>query len=268
MTQVRLVEIKAADGATLRGTLYESAEDRAIVLGPAMGVPRRYYDAFGQYAASRGFTTLLFDYRGMGESRRSEARLEEWGRLDIAAAIDFVRALGARKLFFIGQSVGGQVAKLAPNIGTVDKIVLIAAQSGYWRHWSGVRRYGIRFMWLVMPRISRILGYFPSRAFGLGPEDLPPGVASQWAEWGMNPRYVFGSGLPMHEYAGPVLALSFAGDNYAPPRAVEALLREYAPARVEHRYIEDPRIGHFGFFRKGLGDSLWDHVLGWLVLSP
>ena len=67
------MEIKAADGATLRGTLYDSSGDDAIVVAAAMGVPRRYYDAFAQHAASRGFTTLLFDYRGMGESRRSAA---------------------------------------------------------------------------------------------------------------------------------------------------------------------------------------------------
>ena len=266
MTQVRLVEIKAADGTTLRGTLYESDGDDAIVVGAAMGVPRRYYDAFAQHAASRGFTTLLFDYRGMGESRNSRARLEEWGSLDIAAAIEFVRSsIKPRTLNFIGQSVGGQVAKLAPNIGSVDKIVLIAAQSGYWKMWSGIRRYGIRFLWLIMPPVSRIVGYFPARIAGLGSEDLPPGVASQWATWGKNPRYVFGSGLPMYDYAGPLLALSFEGDNYAPPRAVEALLREYAPARIERRHIEDRSIGHFGFFRRGLGEPLWDGVLDWIA---
>jgi predicted alpha/beta hydrolase len=265
MTQVRLVEIKAADGASLRGTLYESRGPDAIVVGAAMGVPRRYYDAFAQYAASRGFTTLLFDYRGMGESRNSRARLEEWGSLDIAAAIDFVRStIKPRTLNFIGQSVGGQVAKLAPNIGSVDRIVLIAAQSGYWKHWSGIRRYEIRFLWMIMPRVSRIFGYFPARMFGLGSENLPPGVASQWATWGINPRYVFGSGLPMHDFAGPLLALSFEGDNFAPPRAVEALLGEFAPAKIERRHIEDRSIGHFGFFRRGVGEKLWSEVLDWI----
>jgi len=266
---VRLVEIKAADGAALRGTLYESDGRDAIVVGSAMGVPRRYYDAFAQHAASRGFTTLLFDYRGMGESRNSRARLEEWGSLDIAAAIDFARTtIQPRTLTFLGQSVGGQVAKLAPNIGSVDRVVLLAAQSGYWKHWSGIRRYGIRFLWLIMPPVSRMFGYFPARMAGLGPEDLPPGVASQWAMWGVNPRYVFGAGLPMYEYAGPLLAVSFEGDHFAPPRAVEALLSEYGPAKIERRHVEDRRVGHFGFFRRGVGEKLWDEVLDWISAAP
>lgn len=259
------MEIIAADGMKLRGSLYESDGDDAIVVASAMGVPRRYYDGFAQYAAARGFSTLLFDYRGMGESRNSRARLEEWGRLDISAAIDFARReIKPRTLNYVGQSVGGQVARLAPNIGSVDKMVLVAAQSGYWKMWNGLGRLRVGLLWLIMPRLSKMLGYFPARAAGLGREDLPRDVAVQWATWGRKPRYVWGSGLPLHEYRGPLLAWSFEGDGYAPRRAVEALLSEFAPARIEHRRVEDRRVGHFGFFRKELGEALWKETLDWM----
>ena len=258
---MRLVEIKAADGATLRGTLYDSSGDDAIVVAAAMGVPRRYYDAFAQHAASRGFTTLLFDYRGMGESRRSGARLEEWGRLDIAAAIDFMKP---KRVNFVGHSVGGQVTRLAPNVASVRSMVFIAAQSGYWKHWSGYGRLRVQLLWAIMPPVSRMLGYFPMKIAGLGSEDLPGGVAREWATWGRLPRYVWGAGLPMHEYNGPLLAWSFEGDDIAPLAAVKAMISEHGAAQIEHRHVDDRRIGHFGFFRKELGQPLWDEVLEWL----
>ena len=264
MTQVRLVEIKAADGVMLRGTLHEAAGDDALVVAPAMGVPRRYYDAFAQHAVSRGFTTLLFDYRGMGESKTSDARLEQWGSLDIAAAIDFVKP---RRVHLLGHSVGGQVTRLAPNVGDVRKMVFIASQSGHWRHWTGYGRMRVLILWSIMGPVARMVGYFPMKAAGLGAEDLPKGVAQQWAEWGWNPRYVWGAGLKLHDYAGPLYAWSFAGDDLAPVRAVQAMMSEHSTARVEHRHVEDRRIGHFGFFKKELGASLWDEVLDW-IRSP
>jgi predicted alpha/beta hydrolase len=260
MTQLDLV---ARDGVVLRGTLYGEGNEHALVIAGAMGVPRRYYDAFAQHAAARRFAVLTFDYRGMGESSANDPRLQEWGTHDIAAAIEF---FGSRRVTLVAHSVGGQVAGLAHNLGRAESLVFVASQSGWWRHWDGVRRLGVGFLWLTMPTLSRILGYFPTRLFLLGPQNLPRGVALQWAEWGRNPRYVWGSGLDLSGYAayrGPVLAWSFADDGIAPPRAVDAQLREYPNARIDHRR-PGRGFGHFGFFRRGVGERLWDETLEWV----
>ena len=261
------MKFDASDGVTLNGTLYEAEGDEAIVVAGAMAAPRRYYERFAEYASARGFTTLLFDYRGMeGQPRHSRARLQEWGQLDIAAAIGF---MSSKRISLVCHSVGGQVAGLANNLGTARKAVFVASQSGYWRHWSGPRRHGLHLLWLVMPAISQALGYFPARVFGLGPLDLPRGVASQWARWGRNRRYVlgFGSELDLSGYSayrGPLLAISLEGDNYAPRAAVDALAREYSNAQVERRHIADASISHFGAFRRGVGEKLWDEIVSWL----
>jgi predicted alpha/beta hydrolase len=237
-----------------------------------MGVRRRYYEAFAQHLAGRGLSVLTFDYRGMGESRLGSAkddpaRMDEWG-LDIAAAIDFVGAQAARSITIVGHSAGGQVAGLAPNLPRADRLVFVASQSGYWRHWPGIRAWGLLALWMVMPVVARARGSFPSRLARLGSEDLPRGVAEQWAGWGRHPRYLFGSeDLDLSRYRqfqGPLLAYSLEGDHYAPRRAVEALLREYPAAKVEHRHLIDPTIGHFGFFRRSLGEAQWDDVAAWI----
>ena len=273
-SSMRYVEFTAADGHVLHGSLYGEAAEHAIVLAPAMSVPRRYYDGFAQFAAGAGFAVLVFDYRGFGASRpesvrRSPARMSEWGRFDIPAAIDFMAARSPKSLSLVGQSVAGQVAGLAPNLTRLDRIVFIASQSGYWRHWPGLRSYGLLLLWLLMPLCARLLGFYPARLTRLGSEDLPRNVAIEWARFGRNPRYIWGV-LPMPhaaEYTGPLLAWSFEGDHYAPPRGVEAMLREYPNANSSRRHVEDRRVGHFGFFRRG-NEALWRETIEWLESEP
>ena len=266
---MRAVQFTAADGFILHGSLYGAEHKHAIVLAPAMSVPRRYYDGFAQFAASEGFCVLVFDYRGFGESRKRDARMSDWGVLDLPAAIEFVRLLGAQPVALVAQSVGGQVAGLAHNLTSLDKIVFLASQSGYWRHWSPAwRKYGLFLIWLAMPVVSRVLGFFPARLFRLGSEDLPRQVGVDWSRFGRNPRYVLGFGgeLDLSQYTayrGPLMAWTFEGDNYAPTRAADALLREYSGATITGRHVSDKRVGHFGFFRRG-NEELWRELLTWL----
>jgi len=265
------VQFAALDGFTLHGTLYEGGAD-AIVIAGALGVKRRYYDAFAQAAVARGYTVLTFDYRGIGDSRPKSLRgfkasMRDWGALDLPAAIEQLK--GARSITLIGHSAGGQVAGLASNVNAIDRLVFVAAQSGYYGNYPGVHRHSIRVIWHLMPFASRVMGYFPSRALGLGSDDLPAGVAQQWAAWGRHPQYLFGF-EDTSRYASmnvPLLAWSFEGDWYAPPLAVERLVEHYSSARVERRHVPDRRVGHFGFFRRGVGEGLWDETFAWLSPS-
>src|SRR5436305_10917617 len=100
------MQFAAADGFPLHGTLYEGGPD-TILIASALGVKRRYYDPFAQFAKQRGFTVLTFDYRGIGESRPAslrgfDASMRDWGVLDLTAAIAQLR--GARSLTLVGHS--------------------------------------------------------------------------------------------------------------------------------------------------------------------
>jgi len=267
------MQFAAADGFTLHGTLYEGGAD-AILIASALGVKRRYYDAFAQSAVRRGYSVLTFDYRGIGESRPKslrgfDATMHDWGVLDIAAAIDVMRERAPRSLTLVGHSAGGQLPGLAENIGAVDRFVFVAAQAGYYGNYPGIHRHSINVIWHAMPLVSRVMGFFPSRALGLGSEDLPRGVATQWATWGRHPKYLFGfeDGSRYASMNVPLLAWSFEGDWYAPRRAVDKLLEHYSSARVERRHVADKRVGHFGFFRRGVGETLWDETFSWLPPS-
>ena len=58
------------------------------------------------------------------------------------------------------------------------------------------RRSAALWMWPVthfaLPGVTRLHGYFPSSRFGFG-EDLPKGVAIEWASWCRNPTYLVGA---------------------------------------------------------------------------
>lgn len=275
-------EVQARDGTRLAASRYaaEPVQGPTTLVLPAMGVPRRFYDPFARHLATRGHRVLSIDYRGIGGSapgrlRGYEATLADWPRLDVAGLVDHaLEAHDPDRLVVAGHSVAGQFLGLVPNKDALERFFTVASVKGYWRQWRGRQAVSLwTLAHVAVPLTARLLGYLPSRWMGLGGEDLPAGVALEWARWirhedyvvdgdGDHPREAFAS------YEGSIRALSFADDWYAPARAVRALLEMYPNAETEHRRI-DPReagfdaIGHFGFFRPRRR-PLWDDAAAWL----
>ncbi len=272
----------AEDGVSLATTWFQppaDALDATLIIGGATAVRRQYYGAFARVMASRGFRVVTLDYRGIGGSapgrlRGFRATMQDWATLDLERVFDAVeqRAPG-RPVVYVAHSFGGQAVGLLRHRTALRAAVFVASQSGYWRHWPGLAKLGMLAFWsIVIPGTTRLLGYFPSRRLGMG-ENLPAGVAGQWARWGRHRDYIL-SAAPdaprrFAEFTAPIRAYSLADDGYAPRRAVEALLEAYGGAAVEHRHVSPAdvgasRIGHFGFFRKRFEDTLWSEVGDWL----
>src|SRR5262245_27416012 len=245
--------ILASDGFGLAATLF--APDprryggRVVVVASAMGVKREFYRHYAFHLAEEGFPVVTFDYRGIGGSmpgsmRGFAATLRDWGAKDLAAVIDWARGVFPEaSVQLVAHSVGGQILGLAANRDVVHGLVAVASQSGYWGHWSGTRRLGVCLLWhAVMPVVGRVRRSFPARALGLG-EDIPSGVAREWAYWGRHPQYLMGrlseeARRGYEQYRGAIRAYSFTDDAYAPESAVKAFLRFYPAARREHRRID------------------------------
>ncbi len=268
------VRIRARDGVELAGDLFlpGGAPRAAVLVASAMGVPRAYYAAFASFLARQGMAALTFDYRGIGGSRRGplrrlEATLRDWGERDLAGAVDLLRArVPGTPLLWVGHSVGGQLLGIVEDV-PIAGALLVGAQSGHWRLWSGARRAGIFALWHVLiPWLVPLLGKLPAALLG-GGEDVPPGVALEWARWGRERDYVMsyagplgGRGFARHQ--GPIVSYAISDDALAPVRSVEALLGFYATPRKELRLVrpEDVGarvIGHFGFFRGRFEQTLW-----------
>jgi len=275
------VEFPARDGYRLAGTLYRPATPnrRAVLLQAATGVKQEFYGKLAAYLSTRGFVALTFDYRGIGRSRPASlrgfpARMRDWAEKDIAGALDyFARVTHGARIVGLGHSFGGQVFGLVPGSERYAAVVAVGSQSGYWRHWPGLGKLG---MWLathvLLPGVSHALGYFPARRFGQG-EDLPAGVAAQWAQWCRHPGYVVGALGAQEAYArftSPMRVYAVSDDRFAPPRAVEAFLAFYPNApraveRVDAASIGGGPIGHFGFFRERFRGTLWGEAADWMA---
>lgn len=276
------IEIAARDGTRLAATRFapSAVTGPTTLLLPAMGVPRRFYASFARHLASCGHRVLSLDYRGIGGSapdqlRGFEATLAEWATQDVAGLIDHaIDEHSPERLTVAGHSVAGQILGLVPNKDRVERALTVASVKGYWRMWSGAPA---GWLWtlshVLVPGLTRTLKYLPSRWIGLGGEDLPAGVAAEWARWIRHPDYVVDQEgrHPADTYAayeGALRAISLEDDWYAPGHAVEALLEMYPNAATEHREIAPAdagvdEIGHFGFFRPRCRE-LWDGAAAWL----
>ena len=278
--------IRARDGYALSGTLFphEGAEVGGVVLvSSATGARQRYYSRFAAYLARRGLPTVTYDYRGIGGSRPEslngfDARFQDWGALDLSGAIATVRErFPGRRVLVVGHSAGGQLLGLADNAREVTALLTVASGSGYYRLFP--QRLRMAFNWRVLaPLLIKAFGKLPGWA-GTA-EDLPAGVAAQWARWCLSPDYLLSEGgeARREAYASlylPLRAYSFTDDPIASPESVRALLSMYADALVEHRLLSPKDVGqpvgHFGFFREPFRDTLWADAADWLAdkaLSP
>jgi predicted alpha/beta hydrolase len=276
------VRFPARDGHALEGELFLPAGPprAAVLVAPAMGVPRGYYAAFAAHLAREGLAALTLDYRGIGGSRTGPLRhlpatLRDWGEQDLGGAADLLAArIPGVPLLWVGHSVGGQLLGLLDDVPLAGAL-LVAAQSGHWRLWSGAWRWRIFLLWhALIPLLVPALGRLPAFLLG-GGEDVPPGVAREWAEWGRRRDYLMSYAAPLGgrgfaRLAAPVVAYAIADDHYAPRATVEALLGFYARAPTELRVVEPAAlgvsaVGHFGFFRPRFEATLWREATRFLA---
>ena len=272
------LRIRAADGYELAATVFEPGGPlRGVVLvAGATAVPRSYYAPFGAHLAAHGLAVVTYDYRGIGGSRpddlgRFRATMTDWARLDTAAALDLARRVArSRPVAYVGHSFGGQALGLLDDAAGLAGVLLVGAQLGFVGNFPPLARPRLHLLWNVLvPVVTSAIGYFPGE-LGLV-EDLPGGVAAEWAKWCRHPEYLLGyhpdARARLAALHAPVVAYGFSDDDYAPRRAVEALTSKLGSADVDTRFVSPgalvppgqkaPRIGHFGFFRPAMEALLW-----------
>jgi predicted alpha/beta hydrolase len=282
-----MLRLRALDGFELGAVLHEPSEPKEVtrvaVLHGGAGIAAARYRHFAGFLAQSGIPTLTYDYRGIGLSRPPRLRgfrasVHDWSEHDSAAAVAWMRNRYPRlPLIGIAHSVGALLFGGAENAAEQARLVLVSGHTGYYGDYRMRYRLPMALVWHgLMPALTAVAGYFPASALRLG-EDLPAGIAMQWAgRWGgeVRPAGKGPADLRTHmlldrcaALARPALLVSIADDAFATPRGVERLLACYPRLAIERRLVLAPadagvsRLGHFGFFSRKAGAALWPRLL-------
>jgi pimeloyl-ACP methyl ester carboxylesterase len=123
------VALRTSDGLTLRGWFFPVRGDRAAILIHGRHANRAEFEGRAEHIAdfliADGFSVLLFDLRGHGDSEGSRFSLGQFERLDVASAIDYVssRGFAENRIALLGISLGAGTAiqelLLHPKVGAL-----------------------------------------------------------------------------------------------------------------------------------------------------
>jgi predicted alpha/beta hydrolase len=273
-------EIVCADGERLVGHFFKAepkGDGLPVLLCPATGVKQFFYLRFAHWLAQQGHDVLVFDYRGVGLSlhtnlKDSKATLAEWGQKDLVAALDWLlQHTGANQAVLLGHSAGGQMMGLMPNHNRIERVVGVAASTGWFPGMRPAFRFKARLgLRCIIPLAVRVLGYAPNSKIGLG-ENLPAGVALQWGQWcaagGYATNAVQGNPeLDFHaEIRIPFTSFYATDDDIATAATVADLMRTF-PNAIRSTVVVEPAqvglqsIGHLDWFRKS-------HQVVWPMLA-
>lgn len=280
--EVTEFDVHAADGRRLAARLFAPQRVLAAMLvNPATGYRKGFYEAFARAAARQGWAVLTYDYRGQGASREGPAKddpaaMLDWGRLDQpAAARELARRYRGLPLDVVGHSVGGHFLALLPDDLPIRRVALLSSSSGYWAKHSRPMKYFAWTFWrLFGPAFLATHGAIPKGLLWKG-EELPPGVWKDWRDWGVRPDYfrdrMAEEGLlsRYERFDHPIRAWVPDDDPIANPATTRWLLEQYDGAPSEMKIVSRAdlgrgAIGHHGLFHPAMAGVFWPQVFGWL----
>lgn len=274
---MQLFQININEQQSVKCSLYSGIiSSKIVIIVSAAGVLQSFYQKLAQFFQSNGISAITFDYSGVGKSlhrniKKENSSLANWGNRDLEAVIKYTIETHPRhKVILLGHSIGGQLIGLAPSSYMADKIILVAAQSGYWKFWKGVTKIRMWANWyLLVPILTKGFGYLPSKKFSRM-ENLPKNVAKEWAKWCRSNDYLFASfshnNLYFDKIKCKLTSISIDDDFFAPEKSVEWLTAKFENASKKSLHFipknfKTLKIGHFSLFTEKFKDSIWNILL-------
>ncbi len=237
------VEIRAADGARLRGWLLRPPAEsgRCVMVLHGVGDSRRGSSGFATMFLERGDTVLLPDSRAQGLSEGAFVTYGLLEKYDVLRWADWLQDQGCHELYGLGESLGGSV--LIQAAGERPVFGAIAVECPY-STLEAVARYRVRRMapmpeWAARGLVRAAMLYARTR-------------------YGVDLRAV--SALrAIQRTTTPVLLIHGTADRETPPSNSEEL-RRANPGAVLWRV---PGARHVGAW-PAAPEEFTRRVLGWL----
>ncbi|MGC0249506.1 alpha/beta fold hydrolase [Pseudactinotalea sp. Z1748] len=247
-----------------------------VLVVPAMGVQAGYYGKLAQAQREAGLSVAVTELRGHEASGgRRPSRRYDFGYADlvqdVGRAVDELRVRAPEaQILLLGHSLGGHVGSVyaAQHPGALAGLMLVATGSVWWRLWDW-RMYAIG---VLMSLLTALLGYFPGHRLGFAGREAR-GQMRDWIRFNRTGRLEFGAPRTNHDVMLaaldlPVLAVSFEGDSFAPPKALEGLLAKFHRARITRLHLgarEQEPPGHLRWARRP--DLLLGAMTTWIDSS-
>jgi predicted alpha/beta hydrolase len=254
----------------------KKSNHKVLLINSATGVKQQIYFSFAQFFASKGFTVITYDYRGIGLSkpqkmRNFEASMRTWGSQDYNALSQFIiKNFPDFQKFCLGHSVGALILGMNIDSEIFDEFFFVGTQNAFignlkWRtKIEAFLGFGI-----VQPLFTELFGYFPAHWFGLG-ESLPKNCAYDWRILILNPKSTNKLLLKTENFSKDltqkVFVIQAEDDAWLTEKGVKSLLNEtYPNLKPTYRLIktsesEKGEIGHVNFFRS-FNKNLWEIIL-------
>ena len=275
----RTLDVVTADGVRLSLLEYAPKVRRAapILLTHGTFSNGNVCTRLAAYLATYGFPCWVLELRGHGSSdgRERRAIFEDFGRLDVPAAVDAVRALAQTdRLFLLGHSGGGlaflmYLARHPEMAARMAGVVTLASQATA----AGLGWHGLRTITKIAA--ANNLGSRVRQRLRLGPEQEYRGVVNQWFEWNLRRRWRSRDGLDylaaLKAVRTPALCFAGAGDLEIAP--VEGCRRVYDALGSTDKslivcgraqgFVEDYDHARIVASR-GSRQEIWPRILAWL----
>lgn len=274
------IRIESPQAKHLAATIYAPQQlVGAVLIGPATGIKRQFYDNFAKYLAGQGYGVLTFDNEGIGGSlhgtlKACNASLVSWGKHDLSLALTALQEhFPDTQYHLVGHSAGGQLVGLMPNAHELSSAFNVACSSGQLRNMR--MSYQLKaqyFMNFYIPLSNLLFGLTHSDWVGMG-EKLPKHVARQWRHWCNGQGYVktaFGDEVTNHHYDElglPMFWINAVDDDIANNVNVDDMVSVFSKVKARKLTL-DPRehqlkeIGHMKFFSRK-SNSLWPMAIEW-----
>lgn len=282
MTKTEEIQIKCSDGIDLTSTVFIPSEKLkgAVMIGPATGIKRKFYQAFASFLAENGYGVITFDNRGIGDSlkgsiKKSNASIQNWGELDMTAVLETLKEkFPGVKYHLIGHSAGGQLVGLMKNCTELSSMFNFASSSGSLSGMKYPYKFQAHFFLnIFIPLNNFFYGYTNTQWIDMG-EPLPKMVAKQWQKWCNGKGYVktdFGNNIKEHLYNDltfPTFWLHASDDDIANEENVADMISVFPNASVvvqtlNPKEFELNSIGHMKFFSRE-NKKLWFLAIDWL----
>lgn len=225
-------------------TLSRSARAPIVLVLPALGLRAEYYAPLVAQLAANGVHAAAIDFPGHGVSPVRASRRVNWGYPELVAHAAAARQAASRALpdvpvFWLGHSIGGQVALLESGLHPdgAAGVALVASGSPYVGAWRGLAALKIAVGTRFSAALASVVGHFPGEQAGFAGREAR-GVMQQWARLARTGAYRFGAfdgDALLAAGRAPVLALRIEGDDLAPEAAVEHTLAKLGQRPIERQ---------------------------------